>query len=115
MDNFVPYLLVGIVVAILVSIGYVLCIIPGLIAWFFLFFSQFFAADKGMGVGEALGASARLMNDNLAKMVGFFLGSLLAIFIGALLCGIGLLVAYPVVLIATAYMYKACQGEPIAA
>jgi uncharacterized membrane protein len=36
-------------------------------------------------------------------------------FIGAILCGIGLIVAAPVVLIATAYTYKKFTNQAVAA
>jgi uncharacterized membrane protein len=114
MSNFVPFLITSIVVAIIVSIGSFLCFIPGLIAWFFLFFAQYYAADRGMGVGESLRASVTVMNQNLARMVGFFIASLVAYAIGALLCGIGLLVAVPVIIIASAYMYRTANGELVA-
>ena len=54
------------------------------------------------------------MNRNLARMIGFFVASIIAYIIGAILCGIGLLVAIPVVIIASAYMYRTTNGEPVA-
>ena len=114
MSNFVPFLITSIVVAIIVSIGSFLCFIPGLIAWFFLFFAQYYAADRGMGVGEALRSSVTVINQNMARMVGFFIASIIAYAIGAILCGIGLLVAVPVIIIASAYMYRTANGELVA-
>jgi uncharacterized membrane protein len=40
---------------------------------------------------------------------------MLAYFVGAILCGIGLLVAVPVVIIAQAYMWRRLQNMPVAA
>ncbi|HKY15518.1 MAG TPA: hypothetical protein VJM33_11390, partial [Microthrixaceae bacterium] len=114
MGHFVPFLLVSLVVAIITSIGFILCVIPGLIAWFLLFFSQYYAADRGMGVGESLSASYNIMKENIGTMVLFFLASMAAYIVGAILCGIGLLVAVPVIIIATAYMYRTMSGEPVA-
>jgi uncharacterized membrane protein len=114
MKNFVPFILVGLVVSVITAIGSFLCYIPGLIAWFFLFLAPYYAADRGMGVGEALRASVTTMNRNLARMIGFFVASIIAYIIGAILCGIGLLVAIPVVIIASAYMYRTTNGEPVA-
>jgi len=115
MDHFVPFLITGIVVSLITFVGMLLCFLPGIVAWFFLFMAPYYAADKGMGVGEALRASVTTMNRNLARMITFFIGSFIAYLVGALLCGVGLLVAMPVVVIASAYMYKTANGEPIAA
>ena len=41
--------------------------------------------------------------------------SWIALFVGALLCGIGLFVAVPVVVIAHTYAYKVLRGQPVAA
>ena len=114
MTNFVPYLLTSIVVSILTSIGYVLCIVPGIIVMFLLFFAQYFAADRGMGVGESLSASFNIMKENIGTMVLFFLACLAAYIVGAIVLCVGLIVAVPVVLIATAYMYRTMSGEPVA-
>jgi uncharacterized membrane protein len=40
---------------------------------------------------------------------------MIAIFVGALLCGLGLFVAVPVCVIAQAYAYKVLRGQPVAA
>jgi uncharacterized membrane protein len=48
-------------------------------------------------------------------MVLFFLATLLAYIVGALLCGIGLLAAIPVIYIAQGYTYRRLQGEQVAA
>lgn len=113
-DQIGPYLVASILVAIGVGIGSMLCYIPGLIVWFFTFFFGWFVIDKKMGAMDAIKASISLVNQNMGTMVGFFIGSLIATFIGALLCGIGLIVAFPVVVLATGYVYKRSQGEAVA-
>ena len=60
-------------------------------------------------------ASVAFVNANLGTLIGFYIASAIAIFVGALLCGIGLLAAIPVVVIAQAYAYRSLQGEPVAA
>jgi len=46
-------------------------------------------------------------------VVGLFFASILAFIVGAILCGIGLIVAIPVTIIATAYAYKLMTGQPV--
>lgn len=113
-EQFGSYLGAAVLVAIGVAIGSFFCYIPGLIVWFFSFFFGWFILDKKMGAIDGIKASFSLVNNNLGTMVGFFLASLLAIIIGAILCFVGLLVAYPVVVLATGFVYKRTQGEAIA-
>jgi uncharacterized membrane protein len=63
---------------------------------------------------EAIKASFGLVNKNLGTVVVLFLASILAFFIGAILCGIGLLVTIPVTIIATAYAYRFMTGQTVA-
>lgn len=114
-ENIGTVIVAGLLVAVGYFIGALLCVIPGLI---FIFFAQFyiwFIVDKQLGAVDSIKASFGLVNKNVGTMIVFFLASLLAYFVGALLCGIGLLVAVPVVYIATGYLYRRSQGEPVAA
>jgi len=114
-DN-LPQLLIGaLIVALLSSIGTMLCYIPGLIVTFFVQFYVHFLIDQNMTGVDAIKASFSFVNQNLGTLVGFFLASLVAYFLGALLCGIGLLVALPVVFIAQAYTYQRLRGVAVAA
>lgn len=113
-DNVVPYVLTSLLVAVIVFVGSMLCFIPGYIAAFFLFFAPYFALDKGLAPLEALRASTTIVNRNIATTIVLLIGATIAYFIGALLCGIGLLVAFPVIVIAYGYMFRRFNGEPIA-
>jgi uncharacterized membrane protein len=114
-DGIGPYIVASIIVAIGVLIGSWLCVIPGLIIWFFTFFYGFFILDKKMGALDSIKSSFQLVNKNLGSLIGFVIAAWIANFIGALLCGIGLIVSIPVVVIATGFMYRRLQGEPVAA
>lgn len=113
-DNVGRVIGAAIIISIMTTIGYFLCWIPGLIVWFFTQFTMFFIVDKDMSIAEALKASASFVNKNLGTLIGFFLCSLIAYFVGALLCGVGLLLAIPVVIIAQTYAYRVLQGEAVA-
>jgi hypothetical protein len=112
-ENLGQIVLASILLAIGAAIGLILCIIPGLI---FIFYSQFtyqFIIDKGLPAFDAIKASFGLVNKNLGTVVVLFLASILAFFIGAILCGIGLLVTIPVTIIATAYAYRMMTGQTV--
>lgn len=71
--------------------------------------------DKGLAAVDALKASFTLVNRNLGTVVVLFLGVYVANAIGSALCGVGLLVSFPVGLLATAYLFRRIQNEPVAA
>jgi len=105
--------LASILLAIGTAIGLILCIVPGLILIFFSQFTYQFILDKGLPAFDAIKASFALVNKNLGSVVGLFFASILAFIVGAILCGIGLLVAIPVTIIATAYAYKLMTGQTV--
>ncbi|MBS1837042.1 MAG: hypothetical protein JST64_05035, partial [Actinobacteria bacterium] len=113
-ENLGPYILTVLLMVLCMAIGYMLCILPGIVVSLFLFFAPFYALDKGTSPMEAFRASITLVNRNLAKVVVLFIGAYIAIAIGNLACGLGIIVAFPVVMIAYAYMYRQLNGEPIA-
>lgn len=114
MAKFGQFVLTSLLASVIIFIGTVLCIVPGIIASFFLFLAPYYAADRGLAPLEALRASVTIMNRNLARMVVFFIGAYIAYAVGGMLCGIGLFVAMPVVMIASAYMYRTANGEMVA-
>ena len=114
-DN-LPQLLIGaLIVAVLSGIGSILCYIPGVIVVFFTQFYVHFLIDQNMSGVDAIKASFSFVNQNLGTVIGFYLASVVAYILGALLCGIGLLVALPVVFIAQAYTYQRLRGVAVAA
>ena len=114
-DQLGPFVIASIVVSIAVGIGTILCYIPGLIVQFLTFFFGYFVVAKRMAPMDAIKASFELVKNNIGQVLIFWILAGIVMFIGALLCGIGLLVAMPVVVIAQAFMFKRLQGEPVAA
>jgi hypothetical protein len=113
-ENLGQIVLAAILLAIGTTIGIILCVIPGLILIFYSQFTYQFIIDKGLPAWDAIKASFDMVNRNLGTVVVLFLASLLAFFIGAILCGIGLLVTIPVTIIATAYAYRMMSGQTVA-
>lgn len=114
-ENIVTVIVAGLLVGVATAVGLLLCVLPGLIVAFFSQFYVWFIVDKRLGAVDAIKASFRLVNSNIGAMVLFFLATLLAYVVGALLCGIGLLAAIPVIYIAQGYTYRRLQGEQVAA
>ena len=114
-DRLGNYLVGAIIVGVLTFVGFILCILPGIAVGIFVLFWGYFLVDKDMSPIEAITASFNLVKDNFGTVIVFWLLTILATIAGAIVCGVGLIVAIPVVVIATGYMYKRLQGEPVAA
>ena len=113
--DFVQVVIASLILAVATMIGIVLCVLPGLAVMFFTAFTLYFIIDKGMSAIDAIKASASFVMANAGTLIVFFLACIAAYIVGALLCGVGLLVAIPVVVIAQAYAFRTLQGEQVAA
>jgi uncharacterized membrane protein len=103
----------ALIIAAATFVGTFLCFVPGLIVGFFTQFTLLFVVDKHLEAVEAIKASVKLVVDNLGNTILFYLLALVVLAVGAILCGVGLLVAAPVALIGLAYTYRRLQGEPV--
>lgn len=104
----------AILIAVATGIGTVLCYVPGLIVGLLTQFTLLFIVDRQMNAVQALKASFRLVVEHPVPAILFYLLAVAITLVGGILCGVGLLVAYPVVLVAYAYTYRSLQGQPIA-
>ena len=111
--NFGAYILTIIVVGLGAFVGYLLCIIPGIIWLFFTVFAPLRALDKGEGPGDAIRGSIDMVRENIGQVFLIILVSYLIYFAGALVCGVGLLVSIPVALIMICWSYRMILGEPV--
>ena len=105
-DVFIPYFLGAILNGLLIMLGIMLLVVPGLIAMVMFLFYGLFIIDKKVGPVEALKASAALTKGVRWKLFGFTLVLALINIVGALLFLVGLLVSIPVSWIALAYVYR---------
>ncbi len=109
-----PVVLTSLLLSVGTTIGLVLCILPGLIFSFLSYFSLLFVVDKNQDPITAIKSSITLISANIGPALLLALLLILIIIAGACLCGLGLLVAYPVSAIAATYAYKVLQNEPVA-
>lgn len=110
-----PVIVAAIIAGLLTSLGVLACYIGAIVVAFFVQFYAYFVLGDGQGAWESIKSSAGFVKQNVGSIILLFLASMAATFVGALLCGVGLLVAYPVVLIAHAYTFRTLRGEPVAA
>lgn len=114
-DELGQVILTALIIGVASAIGFVLCYIPGLVVMVFTSFAMHFVIDKRLPAIEAIKASVELVNRNLGTMVVLLIAGYVANTIGSFLCGVGLLVSIPVVIIANTYAYRRMQGEAVAA
>jgi len=105
----------AILIGVASAIGTLLCYLPGLIVSFLTQFTILYVVDKQLDAVPAIKASFELVTKNLGNTFVYWLLAAIVLFVGAILCGIGLLVAAPVALIGLAYTYRRLQHEPVVA
>ncbi len=119
-----PYILASLLVALIVTVGLFLCVIPGLIAGFLLQFYGYAIIDKKVDSVTtapqstptgAIRASFEVVAANVGPLILLAVLCFLLNLAGAILCGIGLLVTLPVTAIAVAYAWRYFSGGRIAA
>jgi uncharacterized membrane protein len=104
-NQFPQAVLVCLVTGVIVGVGTVLLILPGLLAATLLQFPYLLVIDRKMDFWGAIQESFRTSQRHFGTLLGFFLLQLCVLIGGALLCGVGLAVAVPVVYAATAAAY----------
>ena len=106
-DNLGPYIIASILYGILLFVGFALCIVWIAVIFFFWFYG-FFVVDKNASATDALMGSFNMVKDNAGTVALFML-----VVIVLSLCTCGL--AYPILFISSAYVYKTLQGDAVAA
>jgi uncharacterized membrane protein len=112
--NFGRVALSALLVIVLTSIGNILCGLPGLIFSFFALFTVAFATDRALPAVEALTASITTVKSNTRDALLSWLAQVLVLAVGALLCGVGMLVAFPVATLIQTYTCRRFSGGQIA-
>jgi len=106
-----PALIAGVIVAMLVGFGFVLCIIPGLVLAGMYCFTWIFIADKNMDFWPAMEASHAVVKLNgYFNFVLFVLAGVLVNLVGALCCLVGLLITIPATYAAITVAYEELVG-----
>lgn len=100
------YAVASILYGLIVLGGYILLIVPGIVWTIKYQFYSYFVVDKGMGPLEAIKASGRVTQGHKMHLFGFSWVALGVMLLGLIAVLVGLLVAVPVVMLATTYIYR---------
>jgi uncharacterized membrane protein len=107
--------LTALLVGIGVSIGSVLCIIPGLIFAFLAQFAFAFIVDRSLSPIDSIKASITTARSNIGGSLLSWLVQYAAVLVGEALCGVGLIVAFPLTLLLQVYTYRKLSGGQVVA
>lgn len=107
------YILYMIVFAIFGVLGLILCILPGLLVFFFLQLGPYYILDKGLSVGDAFKASYTAVSKNIGPALIMTIINVLVQILGGLFFGLLTLVTLPFACLFTAHMYRQFNREPV--
>jgi uncharacterized membrane protein len=103
--------LANIVVGLLVGIGTLFCIVPGVILGIMWMFVNFVLAETNLDFWPAMEYSANLTAGYRWELFCLLLACLVVYVLGLLACGVGLVVAVPVIVTAIALAYRFLQAR----
>ena len=93
-------------------VGILLCIVPGIIVAFLLYYSVYFTVDKGVDGIEGMKASWGVLSSHVGELLPFALIGVGLYILGGITL-IGWLVTVPLVALMTAYSYVRIQGYDV--
>lgn len=103
---FWPFLGAAILVGIIVMIGTILLIIPGIIAALGLMFTKYLVIDRELGPIEAIRESWNITKGNRFRLLGLLVVVVVINIIGAAFFMVGLLVSIPVAMLMMVHVYR---------
>ena len=103
--------LATILLGIIIFIGLIFLIIPGIYLGLKYMFTTYFIIDKNMGISEAMKKSAEMTDGKKMDLFLFGLTGFGVVLLGAICLGVGVFVALPVVYLASIYLYMNLVGE----
>jgi len=99
---------------LITGIGVFLCIAPGIIASIMLIFTVPAVVDRNLPGIDGIVTSFNIAKANFGPVALTWLSTVGVVVVGALLCLVGLLVAYPVAMLITVYAYRRLSGGAVA-
>jgi hypothetical protein len=108
-------ILASLLVGIMITIGLILFIIPGIIVAFLTWWTLQFVIDRDEDAVTAIKSSFSAISEHVGPLVLLALALLGLNIVGTLLCFVGLLVTYPLSYIAATYAYRVATGGRVSA
>jgi uncharacterized membrane protein len=99
-------LLAAIIVGILTGIGFILCIIPGIIIGALLMFTYPLIVDRRLGAIDAISQSVNTLKNEILMATLFYLVVGIIVVVGVAACCVGVLVTFPLFILSIAVVYR---------
>ena len=112
--NVVAVIVASLIVDILVIVGLIACILPGLALLVFTWFSTVAIVDRNLSPIDGIRASIDIVKKNFGSVLLAFLTFVALHIVGFVLCGVGLLVTIPVAYLFLVYTYRRLSGGSVA-
>jgi uncharacterized membrane protein len=110
---FVPSLVASLLISLFTTIGFVCCIIPGIVVSAMFMFTYLFILDKRMDFWPAMQASHEVVKRNYVGFSLFIAATMLLNFVGILCLLVGILITIPITFAAITVAYREIVGfEP---
>lgn len=109
--DYIIYLAATVFVSVVIMIGFILLIVPGVIFMLMLFFTTYLVVDKGRGPIDAMKESARIAKGHKWQLLLLFLAILGINILGVLCLLVGLLVTIPLTSLAIVHAYRSLEHK----
>ena len=110
-QSFWSFLVAAFLTGLVVVLGFVAFIIPGIVLALMFFFVKFLVIDRDMNPIDAMKESARITKHNRFELLILALLALALTVVGALCLGVGLLVSVPVTSLALVRAYRLLEHD----
>jgi hypothetical protein len=110
-ELFISMLIAAILVWFILTIGFLLLVVPGIILALILCFYSYAIVDRGLGPIDALKHSAAVTKGARMALLGFWIVAFLLNLVGLLALVIGLFVTGPITMVAAAYVYRKLDSQ----
>ena len=107
-------LIAGLIVSVLTAVGFILCIIPGIIVAILTMYTYIALLDRNLSPVDAIKASVDVYRAHVGEALLAFLIYALILVVGLLACGVGLIVAAPIATLFLVYTYRRLNGVQVA-
>jgi len=105
-----PLFVTMLLIYIMVIIGFILFVLPGIYLMIAYYMAMPLVAEKGLSPWQAMEASRKAITHRWFSIFGFFITMLLIIVVSALPLGIGMIWTMPMMVIAFAILYRNMFG-----
>jgi len=108
---FWKYIAGTIIYALIVLVGLILLIVPGIYWGIKYMFYAYLIVDEDLGPIEAIKKSGEITQGSKGTLFWLAIVCYLVLLLGLICCGVGLFLAIPTVLLAIAFAYRRLMGQ----